>query len=106
MLGRAAYQSPAMLREVDRTFYGDDVEDISYEAIVEAMIEYCEGHLSSSGRLHQVTRHMIGLFQGVPGARRWRQILSSETSKEGAGPEVLQKAFCEVANNGEMGAAA
>jgi len=106
MLGRAAYQNPGLLRHVDREFYGEDRDAVSLECVVEDMVAYCEGHLENGGRLHQVTRHMIGLFPGVPGSRRWRQILSSEASKPGAGPEIIERAYQEIKDGLKVGKAA
>lgn len=96
MFGRAAYQNPGMLREVDRVFFDDCERKIEWAELIGVMQEYCERHLATGGRLNHVTRHMTGLFSGLPGARRWRQILSIEAVKPGAGPEVLTLAFNQV----------
>jgi tRNA-dihydrouridine synthase A len=102
MVGRASYQSPSILREVDQTFYGDAAAPKSYEEIIDVMTAYAAQHLQKGGRLHQVTRHMIGLFQAVPGARRWRQILSSEATQFDAGVDVIERAFNEVDLTGSL----
>ena len=60
------------------------------------MAEYAGRHIAAGGRLSHVTRHMVGLFHGQPGARRFRQILSTEATRPGAGPEVLRAAFAAV----------
>jgi tRNA-dihydrouridine synthase A len=99
MLGRAAYQMPGLLCEVDSLFYGDEHFSPNWNAVIEAMCAYAEVHLSRGGRLNQITRHMIGLFHGMPGARRWRQILSIEASTQGAGPEVIRNAFNEIGSS-------
>ena len=96
MLGRAAYHNPAILRAADHQLFGDEVEPISYDEILDAMCGYVESHLSNGGKLNHITRHMIGLFQGRPGARAYRQILSTQSTKVGAGPEVLMQAFVAV----------
>lgn len=96
MFGRAAYQNPGMLREVDQVFFDDCERKIEWAELIGVMQEYCERHLATGGRLNHVTRHMTGLFSGLPGARRWRQILSIEAVKPGAGPEVLTLAFNQV----------
>jgi len=96
MLGRAAYQNPALLRHVDQRVYGETYAPIGEDEIISAMCEYAERHISSGGKLHQITRHMLGLFQGVQGARAWRQTLSMKAVKPGAGPEVLQEAYKAV----------
>jgi tRNA-dihydrouridine synthase A len=94
MLGRAAYQSPAILLGVDRLLGGSSNMDAVGAA--ERMIPYAERHCASGGRVSSVTRHMIGLFQGRPGARRWRQILTTESVRHGAGPEVIRHALSVV----------
>ena len=93
MLGRAAYQKPFLLREVDAALFDCSAPLISYDEIISCMCHYAEMHLSGGGRLNQITRHMIGLFQGVQGARQWRQILSTQAVRPGAGPEVIRSAF-------------
>lgn len=96
MIGRTAYQTPEILRHVDGELFGDAKSPIAYDEILRQMVDYCERHLAAGGRLHHVTRHMIGLFHGLPGARRYRQILSTFGVREGAGPEVLEEAFDAV----------
>ena len=96
MLGRAAYHRPFILRDVDRLLFGDERASISYEQIRDEMMSYAEKHLLTGARLNHVTRHMVGLFQSVPGARKFRQILSTGAVKPGAGPEVIEQAFGAV----------
>lgn len=93
MIGREAYQNPYILAEVDRVLCGSQTEVISREAVIEAMLPYIEAHLQSGGRLNHITRHMIGLFQGLPGARAWRRYLSENAHKNGAGVEVVRQAL-------------
>ncbi|MEP0944284.1 MAG: tRNA dihydrouridine(20/20a) synthase DusA [Rhizobiaceae bacterium] len=93
MIGRAAYQNPAILMGVDRAFYGSDEAPTDLAGLCEAMMDYTAEHIANGGRVHHVTRHMIGLFQGMPGARRYRQILSVEASKPGATQLIIQQAF-------------
>ncbi len=96
MIGRAAYHNPAdILVEADTRMYGT-VHQITAADAVRAMLPYIESHLSSGGRLHQVTRHMLGLFAGRPGARLWRRVLSEGASKPNAGPELVQEALRHV----------
>ena len=64
------------------------------------MLPYIERHLSAGGRLHQITRHMLGLFAGRPGARAWRRHLSEGASGAGAGPELVEAALERVAEAG------
>lgn len=98
MLGRVAYQNPSILRQVDSDLFASQVEPIAYDYIINEMCEYSEQHLSSGGKLNHITRHMIGLFQGMPGARGYRQILSTQSTKPNAGSEVLLQAFAAVEN--------
>lgn len=96
MLGRAAYHTPGILTGIDAAFYGSTAESFDFAALIDAMADYASRHIEQGGRLGHVTRHMVGLFHGLPGARRYRQILSTEATKPGAGPEVLKAAFAEV----------
>jgi tRNA-dihydrouridine synthase A len=96
MLGRAAYHDMALMGEVDARIYGEPVKTIDWIAIRDAMMAYAEAHIAQGGKLGNITRHMIGLFSGVDGARRFRQILSSDAVKPGAGPEVIARAFAAV----------
>lgn len=92
MLGRAAYQNPAMLAEVDGLL-GAVAPPADLRAAAERMIPYAEAHLAAGGRLANVTRHMLGLFQGMPGARAWRQILTMDAALPGAGLDVIRRAL-------------
>ena len=69
---------------------------VETQAVVEAMRPYIADHLAQGGRLHQITRHMLGLFLGRPGARGWRRVLSERATREGAGLEVLDAALAEL----------
>ena len=93
MVGRAAYHSPAdILSRADRVIFGTGV-DTDPEQVARAMLPYIERHLAAGGRLHQVTRHMLGLFAGRPGARAWRRVLSEGATRPGAGPELVEQAL-------------
>ncbi|HEY9057728.1 MAG TPA: tRNA dihydrouridine(20/20a) synthase DusA [Aurantimonas sp.] len=96
MMGRAAYQTPDRLVDVDARFFGEAPRNIDFAALIEVMADYAARHMAQGGRLGQVTRHMIGLFNGMPGARRWRQILSEGASRPDAGPQLLLEAFAAV----------
>ncbi|WP_352846970.1 tRNA dihydrouridine(20/20a) synthase DusA [Mesorhizobium sp. M0622] len=96
MLGRAAYHTPGILTGVDAAFYGGKGRAFDFAALIDAMADYAARHIEQGGRLGHVTRHMVGLFHGLPGARRYRQILSTDATKPGAGPQVLKAAFAEV----------
>ncbi|WP_343051987.1 tRNA dihydrouridine(20/20a) synthase DusA [Mycoplana rhizolycopersici] len=77
-----------------------------WEGVRDAMMVYADGVVAGGGRLNHVTRHMVGLFQGFPGARRYRQILSADATRPGAGPEVIAAAFAAVLEAGADRAAA
>ncbi|WP_208354353.1 tRNA dihydrouridine(20/20a) synthase DusA [Pseudaestuariivita rosea] len=96
MIGRAAYHTPsAILLEADRRIFGDS-RQTTPEAVVYAMLPYIEQHLSEGGKLHQITRHMLGLFAGQSGARAWRRHLSENAHRADAGPEVVEAALGHV----------
>lgn len=99
MLGRAAYHTPSVLAGVDAMLRGEAAEDIDFAALVDTMADYAARHIAAGGRLGHVTRHMVGLFHGLSGARRFRQILSTDATRPGAGPEVLRQAFAAVELN-------
>ncbi len=105
MLGRAAYQNPVILAGVDAFLSGDEPERVDFAALMDAMADYAGRHIESGGRLSHVTRHMIGLFHGFDGARRYRQILSSKAPRAGAEPDVLRAAFAAVDLNTRRDAA-
>jgi tRNA-dihydrouridine synthase A len=105
MIGRAAYHHAAILGEVDAAIYGETVRPVDWDAVRDAMIAYAERHMARGGRLSNVTRHMVGLFQSVPGARRFRQILSTGATKPDARPELIAEAFAAVDLSGERAAA-
>jgi tRNA-dihydrouridine synthase A len=96
MLGRAAYHTPGILAGVDAAFYGDKPGAFDFAAPIDAMADYAARHIERGGRLGHVTRHMVGLFHGLPGARRYRQILSTDAARPGAGPDVLKAAFAAI----------
>lgn len=93
MLGRAAYQEPVLLGSVDRLIYGEVCEDADPFAVVERMRPHIAAHLAGGGRLSAFTRHMLGLFHKVPGARAWRRIMTEGGVREGAGLEVIDAAL-------------
>jgi tRNA-dihydrouridine synthase A len=94
MVGRAAYHSPwELLGDADRAVFGAENPVRSPADAVRAMIPYIETHLATGGRLHQVSRHMLGLFAGRPGARAWRRILSEEANRPTAGIDLLLRAL-------------
>lgn len=78
MVGREAYHNPYLLAEVDRRFYADDAPVRSRIEVLEALRPYIAEHIARGGAMHHVTRHILGLFQGLPGARHFRRQLSTE----------------------------
>ncbi|MFV1876432.1 tRNA dihydrouridine(20/20a) synthase DusA [Nioella sp.] len=97
MIGRAAYHTPAdMLLEADQRIFGARTLPKTAHQVAEEMLPYIEAHLAAGGRLNQITRHMLGLFAGRPGARHWKRILSERAHRDGAGPEVVQAALDAV----------
>ena len=94
MIGRAAYHQPSdILAAADQRIFGQG-QAADPVIVVQQMLPYIEAHLSSGGKLNQVTRHMLGLFAGQPGARAWRRILS-ERGHIG-GTELVQEALGHV----------
>lgn len=97
MIGRAAYHQPSdVLCAADRRIFGGAGPDTTPENAVHGMLPYIEAHLVAGGRLNQITRHMLGLFAGRPGARHWRRALSEGASRPGAGPELVLAALTEL----------
>ncbi len=99
MLGRAAYQTPSILGAADRLFPETAGARTEIDAVsaVEAYRPYIAARLDEGVRLHAMTRHMLGLFAGRPGAKLWRRCLSEHGPKEGAGLDVLDAALAHVA---------
>ncbi|RVD24934.1 tRNA dihydrouridine(20/20a) synthase DusA [Mesorhizobium sp. M4B.F.Ca.ET.017.02.2.1] len=106
MLGRVAYHTPGILAGVDAMFYDEPPAAFDYAALIDAMAAYAARHIEKGGRLGHVTRHMVGLFHGLAGARRYRQILSTDATRPGAGPDVLKTAFAAVDLSGTAAEAA
>jgi tRNA-dihydrouridine synthase A len=96
MMGRAAYQEPWRLLAVDPTIFGDPAPFADARAAAEALIPYVERALARGTRLSSITRHVLGLFRGVPGARAFRRHLATEAVKAGAGTDVLAAALALV----------
>ena len=93
MIGRAAYQSPYVLAEADRLIFGESAAPKSREEIVADFLPYVARQRGAGVPLNSMTRHMLGLFNGLPGARAWRRCLAEEAHKPGAGPEVIAAAL-------------
>jgi tRNA-dihydrouridine synthase A len=96
MLGRAAYQEPWRLLEVDPEIFGEVAPYATVKAAFEAMMPYIEAELAKGTRLHAMTRHFVGAYHGVPGARHFRRHLAEHGVKPGAGISVLRDAIALV----------
>ncbi len=93
MVGREAYQNPYILAGVDNLLYGDIKEKVSRQEIVQTLIPYIQEQLRLGLRLNNVSRHILGLFHGEPGARGWRRYISENVSKAGADETVILRAL-------------
>ena len=96
MIGRTAYHEPAkVLADADRRIFGASSQTTAEQAVLD-MLPYIETELGKGARLNQITRHMLGVFAGRPGARRWRRVLSEGAHIDGAGPELVVTALNEI----------
>ena len=93
MLGRLAYHDPMVLSRVDERFFGESSRPIELGDIMQAMAGYAERELGKGARLNSITRHLLGLANARAGARAFRQILSVDAARRGAGPEVILRAL-------------
>ena len=96
MLGRAAYQEPWRLLTVDPELFGEAAPHATMKDVFEAMMPYIEDELSRGTRLHAITRHFVGAYHAVPGARAFRRHLAENGIKPGAGVSVLRDAIALV----------
>lgn len=96
MMGREAYHNPGILAQVDSEIFGCQAAAISKVAVIESMYPYIERELAKGTYLSHITRHMLGLFQGVPGARQWRRHLSENAHKAGADVRTIEQALAFV----------
>lgn len=96
MVGRAAYQDPALLLAVDPLFFGEEAPYAEPEEAILAFIPYIEARLTEGVPLNAMTRHVLGLFNGRPGARAWRRHLSTEAVKPGADARMLRAALLHL----------
>ncbi len=102
MLGRAAYQNPAILLDIDAMIYGAEAPARDRIDAVRQYMPYVEAALARGTPLHAMTRHMLGLFHAEAGGRAWRRTLSQEAVRKGAGTEVIEKALLHVARTREF----
>ena len=92
MLGREAYQNPWMLAQVDEALFGMDSPLKSRDDVIAALLPFAEQHIAQGGQLNHVTRHILGLYHGVPGAKKFRRHLSENAYKKEAGISILAEA--------------
>jgi tRNA-dihydrouridine synthase A len=96
MMGRSIYHDPYLLAQADALLYGDDHAVLSRHDIIRKMLPYIEQRMSQGCPVKSITRHLLGIFQGQPGARAWRRYLSENAHSEGADITVLEKALTLV----------
>ncbi len=96
MVGREAYQNPYLMALVDSLVFDDKHPVPSRHEVVRLMVPYVEQELAKGNHLSHITRHMLGLFQGLSGARRWRRHLSENACRPGAGVDVMLEAMAFV----------
>ena len=96
MLGRAAYQNPYLLADVDRRFYGDSCTPPTRTEVVDGLLPYIERRMAEGVPLNHITRHILGLYQGIPGARAWRRHLSENAHRPGADARIVEQAAALV----------
>lgn len=92
MMGREVYHNPYILAELDKTLYGADTPLLTRKQILQQFIPYVEDQLSQGVYLKHMSRHLLGLFQGISGAKAWRRHISENSYKVGASIEVLEDA--------------
>ncbi len=97
MIGREAYTNPWFMAEIEREVRGNATQ-MTRKGVVEALLPYIRAELAAGTELKDITRHILGLYQGVPGARRWRQILSQESHKPAANENVVLDALRQVSD--------
>tara|TARA_R110002110_G_scaffold415561_1_gene650716 strand:+ start:10459 stop:11415 length:957 start_codon:yes stop_codon:yes gene_type:complete len=93
MIGREAYQNPWMLAQTDPVIFNTPAPAASRDDIISELLPYVERKLAAGSQLNHITRHVLGLYQGVPGAKKFRRHISENAYKPGAGLEVLNEAY-------------
>jgi tRNA-dihydrouridine synthase A len=105
MVGRVAYHQPEVLLSVDRELFGEAPPAADAFEALSAFEPYVAARLAEGVRLHAMTRHLLGLFAGRPGARAFRRHLATEAAKPGAGLDTLRDAVAHVARADRAGGA-
>ncbi len=90
MLGREAYHNPYVLCGIDQQFFGSSLPQRSRDEVIAELMDYIGAEMQNGARLHDITRHIHGLYHGVPGARAWRRKLSTRVYDKGAGSGLIQ----------------
>lgn len=98
MIGREVYQNPYMLAQADKTLWQDNDAVLTREAVINIMADYIDRYVANGGRVWHVARHMLGLCNGLAGAKQFRRYLSENANKEGANSQLLKDAFAKVSN--------
>ena len=96
MMGREAYQNPFILSEVDRLFFDDQHPATTRATVSQQFMQYCGEQMARGTKLHHLTRHLLGLYHEVPGARRFRRHLSENAHRPDAGIDVLTEALGKI----------
>lgn len=96
MMGREAYQNPYLLSEVDCRLFGDETADRSRSEIVEKLLPYLEQQIASGVPLKHITRHILGLYKGIPGSREFRRLISENVHKPGSDLSLIKRALTTV----------
>jgi tRNA-dihydrouridine synthase A len=96
MIGREAYHNPFMMSQVDERLYGEAHDKKTEFDLLDKYIKYMQKQMSEGVYLKHMSRHLLGLFIGKPGAKAWRRHISENAHKEGAGIEVIQQAVLHI----------
>jgi tRNA-dihydrouridine synthase A len=102
MVGREAYTNPLLLSEVDGLIFGNTATPLTPQQVVQQMLPYIERQMQQGARFWHIARHMLGLFQGMPGARQWRRLLSERGHFADAKPELLLQALTKVTSLADL----
>ena len=96
MIGREVYQNPYILSQADQSLWHDNSAILSREDVINEMADYIDRYVANGGRVWHVVRHMLGLCNGLAGAKQFRRYLSENANREGANSQVLREAFAKV----------
>ena len=102
MLGRVVYHDPYLLASADSLIFGQTDQGLSRHEVIEAMLPYISERMAVGRSLKSITRHLLGLFQGQPGAKAWRRYLSEQAHLKGARIDVIEEALKLVPETGAL----